>query len=204
MKHKRVENIKLDITDDKAVKKFYKDLKHVDLLINNAGIGVYTPTLKRTKKEFLEVVNVNLLGTFLMSQNAIKKMIKQKKGMIVNIASVYGIKSSDSGITAIVDETTPEVYSITKAGTIMLTKYLAAHFASNNIQVNCISPGGIHKKQNSNFVKKYSSKTPAGRMANTKDIQSALTMLISESSNYINGSNIVVDGVYILVEKKLM
>ena len=52
VKHKRVENIKLDITDDKAVKKFYKDLKHVDLLINNAGIGVYTPTLKRTKKEF--------------------------------------------------------------------------------------------------------------------------------------------------------
>ena len=97
----KVENVKkiiLDITDEKKIEKFFKNIKHIDLLINNAGIGVFTPTQKRSIDEFKKVLNVNLVGTFIMSQFALKKMVKQKKGKIINIGSVYGIKSSDPRI----------------------------------------------------------------------------------------------------------
>ncbi len=194
MKSKNFKSIILDITNEIDVKEFYKNINRIDLLVNNAGIGVFTPTLKRTSQEFLKVMNVNLVGNFIMSQNAIKKMIKQKKGKIINIGSIYGIRSSDPRIYGDSGRNNSEVYSASKAGVIMLTKYLASHFAKNNIQINCISPGGIYRKQKSKFVKNFSDKTPTGRMAKTKDMQSAFKMLISDESNYINGTNIIVDG----------
>ena len=193
----KVENVKkiiLDITDEKKIGKFFKNIKHIDLLINNAGIGVFTPTQKRSIDEFREVLNVNLVGTFIMSQFALKKMVKQKKGKIINIGSVYGIKSSDPRIYGNSGRNNSEVYSVSKAGVIMLTKYLASHYAKYNIQINSISPGGILNNQDKRFQISYSYKTPAGRMASTSDMQSVLEMLISKKSDYINGSNIVVDG----------
>jgi NAD(P)-dependent dehydrogenase (short-subunit alcohol dehydrogenase family) len=193
-KHPSIKYVSLDITSEKEVKFFFKDLKNLDLLVNNAGIGVFTPILKRTAKEFSDVMNVNLLGTFLMSQNALKIMKKKKYGKIINIGSVYGMKSSDQKIYGKSGRNNSEVYSASKAGVIMLTKYLASHFASNNIQINCISPGGIYRNQDKEFVKKYSLKTPTGRMADTKDMQSIFKMLISKDANYINGINIPVDG----------
>tara|TARA_B110000483_G_scaffold25820_1_gene30750 strand:- start:7372 stop:8088 length:717 start_codon:yes stop_codon:yes gene_type:complete len=193
-KHSSIEYVNLDITSEKKVKNFFKDLKNLDLLVNNAGIGVFTPILKRTAKEFSDVMNVNLLGTFLMSQNALKIMKKKKHGKIINIGSVYGMKSSDQSIYGKSGRNNSEVYSASKAGVIMLTKYLASHFASNNIQINCISPGGIYRNQDNEFVKRYSLKAPIGRMANTKDMQSVFKMLISEDANYVNGINIPVDG----------
>ena len=184
----------MDITDEKEIGKFFKNIKHLDLLINNAGIGVFTPTEKRSIDEFKKVLNVNLVGTFIMSQFALKKMVKQKKGKIINIGSVYGIKSSDPRIYGNSGRNNSEVYSASKAGVIMLTKYLASHYAKYNIQINSISPGGILNNQDKRFQINYSYKTPAGRMASTNDMQSVLEMLISKKSNYINGSNIVVDG----------
>ncbi len=193
-KHPLVQYECLDITNELDVKKFYENFNKIDLLVNNAGIGVFTPTLKRTAKEFLDVMSVNLLGTFLMSQGALKIMKKNKFGKIINIASIYGMKSSDEKIYGKSGRNNSEVYSATKAGIIMMTKYLASHFASSNIQINCISPGGIFKKHDKEFVKKYSLKTPTGRMAKTSDIQAVFKMLISSDSNYINGVNIPVDG----------
>ena len=104
------------------------------------------------------------------------------------------MKSSDQSIYGKSGRNNSEVYSASKAGVIMLTKYLASHFASNNIQINCISPGGIYRNQDNEFVKRYSLKAPIGRMANTKDMQSVFKMLISEDANYVNGINIPVDG----------
>ena len=193
----KVENVKkiiVDITDEKEIGEFFKNIKYIDLLINNAGIGVFTPTQKRSIDEFRKVLNVNLVGTFIMSQFALKKMVKQKKGKIINIGSVYGIKSSDPRIYGNSGRNNSEVYSASKAGVIMLTKYLASHYARYNIQINSISPGGILNNQDKKFQINYSNKTPAGRMASTYDMQSVLEMLISKKSDYINGSNIVIDG----------
>ncbi|MDC0308932.1 SDR family oxidoreductase [bacterium] len=189
-----VKPIQLDITNEPDVNKLFSNLKYLDILINNAGIGVYTPFEERTVDEFRMVMDVNLLGPFLMAKNAIKIMKKQAYGKIVNIGSIYGIKSSDERIYGDSGRNNSEVYSATKAGIIQMTKYLATHFGKYNIQTNCISPGGIYNDQNPEFVENYEFRTPAGRMGNPKDISNVLKFLIDNNSEYINGHNIVVDG----------
>ncbi len=192
-----VKPIKLDITNEDDVHAFYKNIKTVNVLINNAGIGVFTPFEQRTAQEFMQVMNVNLLGTFLMSQGAIEIMKNQASGKIINIGSIYGQVSSDERIYGDSGRNNSEVYSATKAGVIHLTKYMATHFGKYNIQTNCISPGGIFNKQSKDFVDNYIHKTPMGRMGTPDDLQSALKFLIAEDNKYVNGQNITVDGGFV-------
>ena len=189
-----LESVQLDITDEKKVKDFYSTISSLDLLVNNAGIGVFTPFEERTADEFKMVTDVNLLGTFLMAQGAVKIMKKQNFGKIVNLGSIYGVKSSDERIYGDSGRNNSEVYSITKAGVIQLTKYMAAHFGKYNIQTNCISPGGIYNGQSEDFVSNYEYKTPAQKMGTPQDITHALKFLCSENADYINGQNISIDG----------
>lgn len=189
--------IRLDITNEEEVHNFYKNIYQVDVLINNAGIGVFTPFEQRTAKEFMQVMNVNLLGTFLMSQSAIEIMKKQGQGKIINVGSIYGQVSSDERIYGDSGRNNSEVYSATKAGVIHMSKYMATHFGKYNIQTNCISPGGIFNKQSKEFVDNYEYKTPMGRMGTPDDLQSALKFLISEDNTYVNGQNITVDGGFV-------
>jgi len=189
-----IEYIELDITNEGRVNKFFEAINRVDVLVNNAGIGVFTPFESRTASEFRKVMEVNLLGTFLMSQSTIRIMKNNNKGKIVNIASIYGSKSSDERIYGDSGRNNSEVYSATKAGVINLTKYMAAHFGKYNIQTNSISPGGIFNNQSSGFVKNYEYKTPMHRMGNEQDLISTLMYLISDEANYTNGQDIAVDG----------
>lgn len=193
-KNSNFESVKVDITDEDQVSQFFKQIKNINLLVNNAGIGVYTPTLKRTLKDFKKVLDVNLVGNFLMSKNALKLMKKQKNGKIINLGSIYGIKSSDPRIYGKSGRNNSEVYSASKAGVIMLTKYLAAHFAKYNIQINCISPGGFLNNQTKDFVNNYNFKNPSNRMAEVKDLNSVLNFLIDKDNAYTNGTNIILDG----------
>ncbi len=193
----QIKTIKLDITNEEEVHSFYKSIDKLDVLINNAGIGVFTPFEQRTAKEFIEVMNVNLLGTFLMAQGAIKIMKKQCHGKIINIGSIYGQVSSDERIYGDSGRNNSEVYSATKAGIIHMTKYMATHFGKYNIQTNCISPGGIFNNQAKEFVDNYNYKNPMGRMGNPDDLQSGLKFLISKESSYINGQKITVDGGFV-------
>ena len=189
-----ITNIQLDILDEIAVINFFKNLDNVYGLINNAGIGVFTPFLERTIKEFKDVLNVNLVGTFLMSRECLKKMTQQKYGKIINIGSIYGQQSSDYRIYGVSGRLNSEVYSISKSGVIMFSKYLAAHFGGKNIQINTISPGGIENNQTNDFISNYKRKTPAGRMGKPKDLFPALDFLLDENNQYTNGENISVDG----------
>lgn len=192
-----VQIIKLDITNEDEVHRFFKNINKLDVLINNAGIGVFTPFEQRTAEEFIQVMNVNLLGTFLMSQSGIEIMKKQNFGKIINIGSIYGQVSSDERIYGDSGRNNSEVYSATKAGVIHMTKYMATHFGKYNIQTNCISPGGIFNKQSKVFVDNYVYKNPMQRMGNPFDLQSALRFLISEDTTYVNGQNITVDGGFV-------
>jgi 3-oxoacyl-[acyl-carrier protein] reductase len=189
-----VESVQLDVTDEKKVSEFYLTISSLDLLVNNAGIGVFTPFEERTADEFRMVTDVNLLGTFLMAQGAIKIMKKQSFGKVVNLGSIYGVKSSDERIYGDSGRNNSEVYSITKAGVIQLTKYMAAHFGKYNVQTNCISPGGIYNGQADDFVSNYEYKTPAQKMGMPEDITNALIFLCSDNSGYVNGQNIAIDG----------
>ena len=197
-KYLNFKSVKIDITDEDQVSQFFKQIKNINLLVNNAGIGVYTPTLKRTLEDFKKVLDVNLVGNFLMSKNALKLMKKQKYGKIINLVSIYGIKSSDPRIYGKSGRNNSEVYSASKAGVIMLTKYLAAHFAKYNIQINCISPGGFLNNQTKDFVNNYNFKNPSNRMAELKDLNGVLNFLIDKDNAYTNGTNIILDGGFTL------
>lgn len=191
---KNVEFVKLNITDENQVISFLNSLNNIDILVNNAGIGVFTPFEERTVEEFTNVFNVNLMGTFLMCREAIKKMRKVSMGKIINIGSIYGVVSSNPSIYGLSGRNNSEIYSASKAGVIMLTKYLAAHYANANIQINAISPGGIIRNQSDDFLLNYSSITPSKRLAKDIDLLPALDFLISDKNNYTNGQNIIVDG----------
>jgi 3-oxoacyl-[acyl-carrier protein] reductase len=189
-----VELVQLDITDEESVHDFFLSVHNLSVLINNAGIGVFTPFEDRTAAEFKKVMEVNLLGSFLMSQAAVKIMKERGGGKIVNIASIYGSTSSDERIYGDSGRNNSEVYSATKAGVINLTKYMAAHFGKYNIQTNAISPGGIYNQQSIDFVRNYEYKTPMQRMGTVEDLLSTLLYLISDDTAYTNGQNISVDG----------
>ena len=193
----KIKYIKADITnsEDLREKLNTKFIENVDLLINNAGVSVFTPFEDRTDEELDYVLNINLKAPIVLSQIIFNNFFKpQKKGCIVNIASIYGLVSGDMRIYSKGDRRTPEIYGASKAGVINLTKYLAAYMAQFNVRVNSISPGGVFNQQDKKFVDKYSNKVPLGRMARAEELQSSLRFLIDEGSSYLTGENIVVDG----------
>jgi len=190
----RISPVELDITDEAKVHDFFSSMQKLDVLINNAGIGVFTPFEDRSAAEFKKVLEVNLLGTFLMSQSSVRIMKDSGGGKIINIASIYGSTSSDERIYGNSGRNNSEVYSATKAGVISMTQYMATHFGRFNIQTNSISPGGIYNHQSEDFVKNYEYKTPMNRMGNVNDLLSTLFYLVSEDTTYTNGQDIAVDG----------
>ena len=196
-KNKEIKYIKADITNSAELRNKLnpKVIENVDLLLNNAGVSVFTPFEDRTDQEIDYVLNVNLKAPIVLSQIIFKNFFKpQKKGCIVNISSIYGLVSGDMKIYSKGDRRTPEIYGASKAGIINLTKYLAAYMAPFNIRVNSISPGGVFNNQDKKFLEKYSNKVALGRMARPEELQSALRFLIDKDSTYVTGENIVVDG----------
>jgi NAD(P)-dependent dehydrogenase (short-subunit alcohol dehydrogenase family) len=144
-------------------------------------------------------LNVNLTGMFLVTQACVKPMIAQgQKGSIINICSTYGLNGPDQSIY-IKDNGErvaykPVYYTVTKAGVLGFTKYLAAYYAGTEIRVNALTPGGVFNQHEEYFVKNYSAKTILGRMAKKDDMNGALLFLASEASSYMTGNNVVVDG----------
>ena len=143
-------------------------------------------------------MNVNLTGTFLVTQACVKQMIKQgKKGSIINICSTYGLNGPDQKIYIKDGKRVaykPVYYTVTKAGVLGFTKYLAAYYAETEIRVNALTPGGVFNDHEEYFEKNYSAKTILGRMAKKDEMNGALLFLASDASSYMTGNNVVVDG----------
>jgi len=143
-------------------------------------------------------LNVNLTGMFLVTQACVKPMIAQgKKGSIINICSTYGLNGPDQRIYIKDGERVaykPVYYTVTKAGVLGFTKYLAAYYAGTEIRVNALTPGGVFNNHEDYFVKNYSAKTIIGRMAKKDEMNGALLYLASDASSYMTGNNVVVDG----------
>ena len=200
-------SFKIDITKKHSVielqKSVLKKYKKVDILVNNAHSIPRTHPKRDAPFEdyplelWDEAISSNLRGIFLCSQEFGKIMLKQKKGVIINISSIYGMVGPDQRIYGKSRLDSPAFYSATKGAVVNLTRYLAAYWHQKNIRVNTLTLGGVfdpnlHKDKN--FVKNYSNKTIIGRMGKKEDFDGALLFLASDASEYVTGSNIVVDG----------
>jgi len=204
--------IEVDVTNPDSIKELknivLEEFGHIDILVNNAAINdmFENPKAAAEQSKFenypLELwqksVDVNLTGVFLCSQILGTEMAKQNSGSIINIASTYGISAPDQSLYIKQDGTQsffkPPAYSATKGAVIMFTKYLAAYWGKNSVRVNALTPGGVENNQDEYFIEKYSARTPLGRMAKPTDYKGALIFLASDASNYMTGTNLVVDG----------
>lgn len=186
----------LDVTKESSIRAVKERTGRIDVLVNNAGIAVFTPFEKRSEQELDDVMAVNIKGTILCSKVFAEDMTAGSS--IINIGSIYGVVPADKTIYGDSGRNSSEIYAATKAGVIHFTKYLAAYLGERGIRVNAVSPGGIFNDQREVFVKNYVQKTPLGRMATTEDIVGVVFFLASGEAGYVTGQNIVVDGGFTL------
>lgn len=139
-------------------------------------------------------VDLQLNSVFICCQSILKQMKKQKSGSIVNISSIYGSVGPDFNIYEGTEMTMPAAYSAIKGGIVNFSKYIASYFGSYGIRVNCVSPGGIFDNQPLIFISNYEQKVPLRRLAKPYEISPSVSFLLSDSSSYITGHNLLVDG----------
>ena len=188
----KIKTLKFDISQSSKIEEFIenasKELGGLDCIINNAGITQDNLAIRMSIEEWKKVIEVNLTSTFLMSKFSIKKMLKNKKGKIVNITSVVGHTGNLGQAN----------YTASKAGIVAMSKSLAIEYAKKNINVNCISPGFIKtamtEKLDDKFKEVIISKIPSARLGEPEDIANAVLFLASTQSDYINGETLHVNG----------
>lgn len=184
--------IKCDISNDDEVNNFIKEVKDnfgsVDILVNNAGITKDGLLLRMSEKDFNDVIDVNLKGTFNMTKAVSSIMVKQRFGKIINISSVVGVAGNAGQCN----------YAASKAGVIGFSKSIARELASRNINVNVVAPGYINTDMTKvlpDKVKEEVLKTiPMKKIGEPKEIANLVLFLSSDLSNYITGQVINVDG----------
>jgi NAD(P)-dependent dehydrogenase (short-subunit alcohol dehydrogenase family) len=175
---------------DKMVEAVEQHFKVIDILVNNAGIVIRRPFLEHSEDDWDKVINVDLKGCFLCCQSVGRKMVVRKRGAIINMASMWGIKGTDGRVS----------YSVAKAGVIMLTRVLARELGSFGIRVNAIAPTSVKTEfsqfrwQDPEELKRWEADIPLGRIAVPDDIIGTALFLASNASAYISGHTIVVDG----------
>tara|TARA_B100000941_G_scaffold278402_1_gene242705 strand:- start:451 stop:1224 length:774 start_codon:yes stop_codon:yes gene_type:complete len=192
-----------DVSNEKGIQnlfeEIYKKFGSIDILINNAGVSIFSPFQKRTNEELDFVIDTNLKGSFYFIKefSNFSKSKNSNYSNIVNIASMYGVISPDFRIYSKGDRKNSEIYGATKAAIIQMTKYFAVHLAERKIRVNCVSPGGIFNQENpqsDSFIKNYSFRCPLNRMANVKEIIGGIIFLSSDAASYVTGQNLIIDG----------
>ena len=178
----------------------------INILHNNAQSHSADPVAELASfedyslDEWRHTMSVNVDGYFLVAQAVGKQILTQNTGgSVIQTASIYGLIAPDQRIYEGSFYNgrpmgTPAVYTVSKAATIGLTKYLATYWANQGIRVNTLTPGGVESGQNDTFKEKYSARIPLGRMAHKDEMVGALIYLASEASSYVTGQNIIVDG----------
>ena len=179
------QNDKINEFIDNATKELGGNLH---CMINNAGITQDNLAIRMSFEEWKKVIDINLTSTFLLSKLAIKKMLKNKQGKVINITSVVGHTGNLGQAN----------YTASKAGIIAMSKTLAIEYAKKNININCISPGFIKTNMSDKVDSSYKdiiiSKIPSARLGEPEDVANAVLFLASNQSDYINGETLHVNG----------
>ena len=179
----------LNLADiDKMASAVLKSFSHVDVLVNNAGAGLYKLITETTEKEWDDIFNLNVKSTYYLTNKFLPSMIDRKKGKIVNVSSMWGQVGASMEVA----------YSASKAALIGYTKALAKELAPSNINVNCVCPGVIDTPINARFSKEdmdcLAQETPLGRIGKSSEVAELISFLCSENSNFITGQVIACDG----------
>lgn len=205
----------VDITSKEKMNEVLDDMEAAwggapEVLVNNAGIDtqpsappeVSGPFENFPEEVFREVVDVNLVGTFLACQAVGARMVKAGRGgSIINVGSIYGMVSPIQDIYAYKKERTgvpfikPVAYSAAKSGVYNLTRYLATYWGKQNIRVNTLTPAGVWRDtQDETFIQNFTARMPMGRMSQENEYNGALIFLASQASSFMTGSNLIIDG----------
>jgi NAD(P)-dependent dehydrogenase (short-subunit alcohol dehydrogenase family) len=209
--HKSFIFCKCDITDKVALEQTAGEICSKfgtpDAIINNAAIDSPPnapleesgPFESYPESSWDKVLDVNLKGTFLVCQVIGSEMAKKGSGSIVNVSSIYGLVSPDQSIYQYRRDRgetfyKPVAYSASKSGILNLSRYLAAYWGRSGVRVNTLTLAGVFNSQDEEFLKAYTARIPLGRMAHVEDYLGAFVYLISDSSQYMTGSNLVIDG----------
>ena len=183
---------KFDIAEHSRIEEFINDvvleLGGLDVLINNAGTNVDNLSLRMKEEEWKKVIDINLTSSFLLAKYAIKKMLKNKFGRVVNITSVVG-HTGNLGQSN---------YAAAKSGIIGMSKSLALEYAKKNITINCVSPGFIVSDMTMNIAEKVrlylTSRIPMGKLGTGEDVSNCVAFLSSDQASYITGETLHVNG----------
>ena len=192
-KYQNLNVLKFDISDHKNIDNFVEDSSsilsnRIDVLINNAGITHDNLSIKMKEEEWKRVIDINLTSTFLISKNVIRKMIKSKRGKIINITSVVG-HSGNIGQAN---------YAASKAGIIAMSKSLALEYGKKNITINSVSPGFILSEMTNKISEDHrellKSRISLNKFGKPEDVANTVAFLSSNLADYITGETIHVNG----------
>ena len=197
----------VDLTIEKEVvefiEKIYKKYGRIDVVINNAAAtGEYLMREGEVFNSFEDssldiwekTLKVNLTGSYLIAREAGKVMLQNNSGSIINISSIYGDVGPDHRIYSDMPFNSPPGYAASKAGIHGLTRWLATYWGKNGIRVNTVVLGGVENNHDLEFVKRYSERTPLGRMGKPDDMVGIILFLSSDLSSYATGQKFFVDG----------
>jgi NAD(P)-dependent dehydrogenase (short-subunit alcohol dehydrogenase family) len=190
-----IETVVASITDEEAVEQACaqaeKRFGRIDILLNNAGIGVNKPALEMTGSEWRRAVDIDLSGVFYFSQAAARRMVKQQSGVIINTASIWGVSSSPRRVA----------YCSAKAGVVSMTKCLAVEWAPYGIRVNAVCPGYtgtalIEELINAGKINEQAlaERTPLKRLAAPEEMAEVGLYLASDAAAFVTGIALVSDG----------
>ena len=188
----KINILKFDISDHSKIEEFIENvssqLTGLDVLVNNAGINMDNLSIRMKDEEWKKVIDINLGSTFFLCKYAIKKMLKNKYGRIVNITSIVG-HTGNLGQSN---------YAASKAAIIAMSKSLAIEYAKKNITINCVSPGFIQSNMTDNIVESIkavlTSRIPMSKLGTGEDVSNTVAFLSSNAASYITGETIHVNG----------
>jgi NAD(P)-dependent dehydrogenase (short-subunit alcohol dehydrogenase family) len=203
--------VEVDITRPSSVREMVARVRNrfgcIDGLVNNAALD---PKFDRDNASRHETafesypldfwrrnLEVNLTGTFLCTQAVAPSFLDRGKGVVVSVASIYALVGPDQRLYQDGSNTTrykPVPYSVTKSALTGFTRYLATYWAGKGIRVNTLTLGGVENNHDDGFIRRYSQRTPMGRMARPDEYCGTLVFLLSDASSYMTGANVIVDG----------
>lgn len=177
---------------NKTIADLNKSFKHIDVVVNNAGTALYKLITETTESEWDTLFSVNVKSAYIINNFALKSMINNGKGKIVNVSSIWGFSGASMEVA----------YSASKSALIGYTKALAKELAPSGINVNCVCPGVIDTKMNARLTKEelleIKGETPLGRIGRPEEVAELIWFLSSEKSDFITGQVITIDGGFVL------